>query len=103
MNGWREVDATVAAGASTPSAAEVVLYTSPGCHYCSDAREVLARVRSEVPLQVTEVDLESASGQAALARWRVPFPPILILDGMLFGYGRISERKLRATLAARAV
>ena len=32
-----------------------------------------------------------------------PLPPILILDGRLFGYGRISERKLRAALAARAV
>jgi glutaredoxin len=103
MNGRRKVDATVPAGASTASAAEVVLYTSPGCHYCGDAREVLARVGSEVRLQVTEVDLDSVPGQAALARWRVPFPPILILDGTLFGYGRISERKLRAALAARAV
>ena len=75
MNGRRKVEATVATGASTAFAAEVVLFTSPGCHYCADAREVLSRVRNEVPLQVTEVDLESESGQAALARWRVPFPP----------------------------
>ena len=33
--------------------------------------------------------------------WRVPFPPIVLLDGALFGYGRISEHKLRAALAAK--
>lgn len=87
-----------------PSAAPphlVELVTSPGCHFCGFAREVLERVGAEVPLQVTEVDLDSPAGQAALARWRVPFPPMVILDGELFSYGRISERKLRATLAAR--
>ncbi len=87
-----------------PSAAPpllVKLVTSPGCHYCEHAREVLERVGAEVPLQVSEVDLDSPAGQAALARWRVPFPPMVILDGELFGYGRISERKLRAALVER--
>ena len=50
---------------------------------------------------MTEVDLDSPAGRAALARWRVPFPPIVLVDGSLFGYGRISERKLRAALAAK--
>ena len=77
----------------------VELVTSPGCHYCGHAREVLERLGAEVPLQVTEVDLDSPIGQAALARWRVPFLPMVILNGELFGYGRISERKLRGALA----
>lgn len=79
----------------------VDLVTSPGCHYCGHAREVLERVAAEVPLRVTEVDLDSPTGRAALARWRVPFPPIVVLEGALFGYGRISERKLRTALAAK--
>jgi len=83
------------------TASHVELITSTGCHYCGFAREVLDRVARDVPLTVTEVDLESPDGQAALSRWRVPFPPIILLDGTLFGYGRISERKLRAVLAAR--
>lgn len=82
-----------------PGAARVELVTSPGCHYCGHAREVLDRVATDMPLEVTEVDLDSPAGQAALTRWRVPFPPIVVVDGALFGYGRISERKLRAVLA----
>ena len=77
------------------------LFTSPGCHYCGYAREVLERVGADVPLRVMEVDLDSPAGLAALARWRVPFPPIVVVDGALFGYGRISEGKLRAVLAAK--
>ncbi len=92
-----------AAGSPPPAAppVHVEVVTSVGCHYCGHANEVLERVGAEVPLRVTEVDLDSPAGQAALARWRVPFPPIVILDGALFGYGRISERKLRAALAAK--
>jgi hypothetical protein len=54
---------------------------------------------AEFPIRVREVDLESVEGAAALQRWRVPFPPIVLLDGELFGYGRISERKLRQRLS----
>ena len=96
-----QTDPTAPGGTSAPAAAEVMLFTSPGCHYCGHAREVLDRVGGEVPLQVIEMDLDSPAGQAALARWRVPFPPIVVVDGDLFGYGRISERKLRQALTAR--
>jgi hypothetical protein len=94
-----------AAGVPRPAAPpiHVEMVTSPGFHYCGHAREVLERVGAEVPLRVTEVDLDSPAGQDALARWRVPFPPIVILDGALFAYGRISERKLRAALEAKGV
>ncbi len=77
---------------------EVELLSTSGCHYCDHARDVLDRLSGEVRLQVREVDLESAEGAAALRRWRVPFPPIVLVDGELFGYGRISERKLRRHL-----
>ena len=93
-----------AVGRSSPAAPPflVELFTSAGCHYCGHAREVLERVGADVPLRVMEVDLDSPAGQAALARWRVPFPPIVVVDGVLFGYGRISEGKLRAVLAGTA-
>jgi len=97
-SGWGAADPSFLS-AAPPFLVELI--TSPGCHYCEYAREVLERVGAEVPLQVTEVDLDSPAGQAALARWRVPFPPIVVMEGALFGYGRISERKLRQALAAR--
>ncbi|HZJ47676.1 MAG TPA: glutaredoxin family protein [Acidimicrobiia bacterium] len=77
----------------------VTLVTSPGCHYCGDAREVLERVAADLPLDVHEIDLASPDGAAAQQKWRAPYPPLVLLDGELFGYGRISERKLRKTLS----
>ena len=76
----------------------VVFMTSAGCHYCHDAREVLNRLQHEGAISLREIDLESAEGVAALQKWRVPFPPIMVVDGELFGYGRLSERKLRRHL-----
>jgi hypothetical protein len=34
-----------------------------------------------------------------LVRHRVPYPPILLIEGEFFGYGRISRRKLEMHLA----
>lgn len=76
----------------------VTLITSPGCHYCAQAREVLDRVGADIALEVSEIDMTSPEGAAAQKRWRAPFPPLLLLDGEMFGYGRISERKLRNRL-----
>lgn len=77
---------------------EVDLLSTSGCHYCDHARQVLDRLSTEFSIRVREVDLESIEGAAALRRWRAPFPPIVLVDGELFGYGRISERKLRRHL-----
>ncbi len=79
----------------------VRLVTSEGCHYCGDARELLDRLQGEFPLDVEEVDLASPEGAALQRRWRAPYPPLLFIDDEYFGYGRISERKLRKTLGAR--
>lgn len=77
---------------------EVVLMSTSGCHFCTHAHEVVQRVSGDFPIRVREIDLESVEGAAALRRWRVPFPPIVLVNGQLFGYGRISERKLRRHL-----
>lgn len=88
-----------ALSSSVESTREVDLLTTSGCHFCVHARDVLERLSAEFPIRVREVDLESVEGAAALRRWRVPFPPIVLVDGELFGYGRISERKLRRSLS----
>lgn len=95
--------------APTPStdnrapAIDVVLVTAPLCHFCEAAKGVLAELGQRYPLQVREVDLAEPEGIELLRRFRAPFPPILMIDGVFFGHGRISRRKLEATLAARPV
>ncbi|MGH3434781.1 MAG: glutaredoxin family protein [Thermocrispum sp.] len=80
---------------------EVTLLTQNACGFCGQAKQVLARIGQEHPLRVTEVDLASDEGQRLAARAGVLFAPGVLLDGEPFSFGRLSERKLRRTLAKR--
>ncbi len=78
---------------------EVVLLTKQDCHFCAQAKDVLARLRAEYELDVREVALESDEGRRLARQSAAPFPPVVFLDGETFSYGRLSERKLRKVLA----
>ncbi|HVR78886.1 MAG TPA: glutaredoxin [Acidimicrobiia bacterium] len=78
----------------------VIVVTSPGCHFCDDALSLLGELAETYPLRRENVPLSSEVGRALLVRHRVPFPPILMIDGEFFGYGRISRRKLEAHLVS---
>jgi glutaredoxin len=80
----------------------IVLVTASGCHFCDDASRLLDEIGIETPLAVRTVPLSSDEGRRLLVRYRVPYPPILLVDGVFFGYGRISRRKLESHLAGRA-
>ena len=79
-------------------AVEVVLVTAPRCHFCDDASKLLEDLGGLYSLTVREVKLESDEGIAIATRFRVPFPPVILIDGTYFGHGRISRRKLTKTL-----
>jgi hypothetical protein len=44
------------------------------------------------------VPLLSETGRDLVARHRVPFPPILLIEGAFFGFGRLSQRRLEQRL-----
>ena len=77
----------------------VVVVTSEACHLCSDAVGALYDVSSEYPLHVRQVDLESDEGRAIVRATRAPMPPIVLIDGQLLGWGRLSRGKLHRRLA----
>lgn len=79
----------------------VTLLTKSDCHLCEHAKTVLARVAVDHPLQVEEVRLDSTEGQVIATRIGMLFAPGILLNGEPFGFGRLSERKLRRTLARR--
>ena len=76
--------------------------TAEGCRFCGDARIILAELSQSIPLTTREVPLLSDEGRRLAAVHRVPYAPLLFVDGDLFGYGRISGRKLERHLARRA-
>lgn len=78
---------------------EILLLTKEDCHFCEQAKAVLARLRHDYDLQVRELQLESEEGRTLTARSGALFPPVVFLNGQAFSYGRLSERKLRKALA----
>jgi thiol-disulfide isomerase/thioredoxin len=80
---------------------DVVYVTAPRCHFCERGRTVLADLADRYPLQVREVALTSEEGREIAARSRVPYPPVVLVDGHLAGYGRLSARGLDRFLADR--
>lgn len=85
-------------------AVEAVLVEAVACHLCDDAAQLLANAESEGKLRVRRVALESEEGKAIARATRAPMPPIVLINGELLGWGRLSRGKLdrRLTdLAAR--
>ncbi len=83
---------------------EAVLVEAVACHLCDDAAQLLAHAEREGKLRVRRVALESDEGRAIARATRAPMPPIVLIDGELLGWGRLSRGKLdrRLThLAAR--
>ena len=80
----------------------VTLLTQADCALCEHAKGVLARVGEDHPLDVTEIDLATEHGRALAARAGMVFAPGVLVDGRPFGYGRLSERRLRRALGRLA-
>jgi hypothetical protein len=77
---------------------DVLVVTSPACHLCEDALEVLGELAPEYGLTVRDTPIGSVEGQAVFERFRPPLPPFVIIDGDLFSSGRLPRKKLRKYL-----
>jgi len=80
----------------------ITLLTQADCALCEHAKQVLARVGEDHPLEVTEIDLASEQGRELADRAGVLFAPGVLVGGRPFGYGRLSERRLRRALGRLA-
>ena len=75
----------------------VTLITKPGCHLCTLAREVVARVTDELAVGWQEqsiLDIENPDPM-----WWEQLP-ITLVDGRPHDYWRVSEGRLRTALTA---
>lgn len=78
----------------------ITIVTSSGCPLCEMAKELVDVVARDHQLSVRIVDLVSPAGTRLARLHRMPFPPLVLIDGQLHGHGRVSERKLRRHLAS---
>jgi glutaredoxin len=75
----------------------LTLYSKPDCHLCVEAREVLLRVRADLPFELLEMDI---AGDDALLRAYFERIPVVALDGEeLFEYF-VDEDVLRRRLGS---
>ena len=89
---------------STPPAPDTVAVTvvhSPACHFCDDARAVLADLATEFPLTVEFVDCTEPRGAALIRQHRAGMYPLVPVDGAYLSAGRLPRKKLRAQLSSR--
>lgn len=84
----------------TDAGHRVTLLTQSDCHLCDHAKDVLARVSTDFPIEVEEISLSSATGARLAVEAGIFFAPGVLLDGEPFGFGRLSERRLRRALSS---
>ncbi|HEX6208189.1 MAG TPA: glutaredoxin [Actinomycetota bacterium] len=77
------------------------MVTAPGCHLCADAREALATLARQFPLEVREVGASSPEGLTLVAKHRPALQPLVLVDEVFFSAGRLPRRKLRRRLERR--
>lgn len=77
---------------------DIVLVTSESCHLCEKAKDALAELSQDYPLQVRTVDIMDPLGSRLARETRAPFPPLLFVNGELHGHGRLSPRRLQRQL-----
>jgi glutaredoxin len=73
----------------------LTLYSKPGCHLCEDLRTLLDELAPDFSFTLEEIDI--THDPPLMARYRL-MVPVLLIDGVEAGYGRIDERTLVSLL-----
>jgi hypothetical protein len=80
----------------TAGAPRVVVITSPGCHLCDDACDVVRAVCADAGVGWTTQNLEELDS-ADRARWR-EYIPVVLIDGRVHDVFRVDDTRLRTAL-----
>ena len=75
----------------------ITLLSRPGCHLCDDAREVIARVASELGVRWTERDITASDDDL---RQYSDMVPVTFVDGVQHDFWRVDEARLRKALGS---
>ncbi len=81
----------------TENMINVQLYGKKDCHLCDLAKEILYRLREEIPFDLQEVDIESSEDLYEKFKERIP---VVFVDGKQAFTYKIHERRLRRILSS---
>lgn len=86
-----------------PRPARITIVEAPGCHFCSEAHEVLAAlVEQGHQIEINTMDARSPDGQMLMQRHRAGLSPLVLVDGTFFSHGRLPRRKLARLIEQRS-
>lgn len=74
---------------------KVQLYSKKECPLCVVAREIILRVKEEIPFEFEEVDIESRDD--LYEKFKEEIPVVFVNNEQAFTY-RVSEKRLRRIL-----
>lgn len=77
----------------------ITILTQESCPSCVKAKDTLALIKDDYPVEVVELPLATDEGREIANRIGIVFAPGILIDGELFSYGRLSEKKLRRHLS----
>jgi glutaredoxin len=75
----------------------ITLLSRPGCHLCDDAREVIARVATDLGVPWEERDITRSASDLAEYWDKIP---VTLVDGVRHDFWFVNEQRLRAALSA---
>lgn len=79
---------------------EITLYTRKDCCLCEEMKEVVRKVAGEFPLEVKELDVDSATDLQEKYGNEVP---VLFIDGRKAFKYRVTERELKKRLKRETI
>ncbi len=85
----------MSANQSAQSRPQVTFYTKAGCHLCEDARTMLDELATDIPYDLTELDIRSDMTLFELYRYRIP---VIIVNETTTVEGRIQYSDLAHAL-----
>lgn len=91
----------VSAGALGLRPTEITLVSAPACHFCAEARQVLAELATQFPVSVEIIEFGDPRGDALVREHRAALYPLVLVDGAFFSAGRLPRRKLGKLLETR--
>lgn len=74
---------------------EITILTQDSCAFCDQAKQILSHLAMDYPLSIQEIGLNTEEGRKLAIQHLVMFAPGILIDGKLFSYGRLSEKKMR--------
>ncbi|TFD79181.1 glutaredoxin family protein [Cryobacterium fucosi] len=72
----------------------ITILTQASCPSCEQAKLVLSRLSRDHSFEVQEIGLGTDEGRGLAVRYGIAFAPGVLIDGVMFSYGRLSEKKL---------